>query len=151
MTQVRVEGLDQLARELKRIDPALSKTLRLTNKTVSDKVVTEGRPRIQGLRSPGGSIAQRGLTARATPTQATVVLLGSNRTIRANVFGARSHWAWGHKKRGPGPWQPWLGQSWNPEDLYGLGPALTQVDDRYAVKEYADAYVDALKRGAFPD
>ena len=100
--QVQVEGLADLARELKRIDPALNKQLRLVNKTVSDKVVTAGRPAIQGLPSPGGSIATGGLTARATPTQATVVLAGRNRTIRANVFGAQSHWVWGHKKRGRG-------------------------------------------------
>ena len=47
--QVQVEGLADLARELKRIDPALNKQLRLVNKTVSDRVVTAGRPAIQGL------------------------------------------------------------------------------------------------------
>ena len=101
--------------------------------------------------SPGGSIATSGLTARATPTQATVVMAGRNKTIRANVFGTQTHWVWGHKKRGRGPWQPWLGTGWKPEDLYGFGPALTDVVDRYAVREYADAYVDALKAGAFPN
>ena len=40
---------------------------------------------------------------------------------------------------------------WQPEELYGFGPALTRVVDRYAVKEYADAYMDALKAGAFPN
>ena len=58
--QVQVEGLADLARELKRIDPALNKQLRLVNKTVSDKVVTAGRPAIQGLPSPGGSVATAG-------------------------------------------------------------------------------------------
>ena len=80
-----------------------------------------------------------------------MVLLGSNRTIRANVFGARSHMVYGRRIPGAGPWLPWLGRSWHPEDLYGLGPALTDVVDRFAVKEYADAYIDAVKKGAFPD
>ena len=124
--QVQVEGLSDLARELKRIDPQLNKQLRLVNKTVSQKVVDAGRPAIAGLRSPGGRIAVPGLTARATPTQATVVLAGRNRTIRANVFGTLSHVAWGHKKPGRGPWQPWQGRSWQPEELYGFGPALTR-------------------------
>ncbi len=150
MTQVRVEGLDELARELKRIDPALTRVLAKANKTVSEKAVDLGRPRIQALPAPGGSIATRGLTARATPKQATIALLGSNRTIRASVFGAQTHWAWGHKKRGPGPWQPWLGQSWEPEDLYGLGPALVQTVDQFAVNEYADAYMQGMGK-AFPD
>ena len=47
--QVQVEGLSDLARELKRIDPALNRQLRLVNKQVSDKVVTAGRP---GYRRP---------------------------------------------------------------------------------------------------
>ena len=79
------------------------------------------------------------------------MLAGRNRTIRANVFGTLSHVAWGTKKSGSGPWQSWLGQSWKPEELYGFGPALTGVVDRYAVREYADAYMDALKAGAFPN
>ena len=132
--QVQVEGLADLARELKRIDPALNKQLRLVNKTVSDKVVTAGRPAIQGLPSPGGSVATAGLTARATPTQATVVLAGRNRTIRANVFGAQSHWVWGHKKSGRGPWQPWLGKSdGNPKSC--TGSALPSPDDRHLCGE----------------
>ena len=45
--QVQVEGLADLARELKRIDPALNKQLRLVNKNVSRKVVERA-----GLLSP---------------------------------------------------------------------------------------------------
>ena len=117
--QVQVEGLADLARELKRIDPALNKQLRLVNKTVSDKVVTAGRPAIQGLPSPGGSVATSGLTARATPTQATVVLAGRNRTIRANVFGTQSHWVWGHRRRVVDPGNPGSARVGNPKSSTG--------------------------------
>ena len=150
MTQVVVKGLDELRRELRRIDPKLAKTLQVANKKVSQKIVDQARPKIAGLPSPGGSRAAGGLTARATQTKATVVLLGSNPTIRANVFGALSHVAWGHRKSGRGPWKPWIGNTWQPEDLYGLGPAITQVVDGFALDEYADAWLDGLA-AAFPD
>ena len=52
--EVRVEGLDELARELKRIDPALTKQLRLANKTVSDKM---GHPSPSG--HPGSPLTGR--------------------------------------------------------------------------------------------
>jgi hypothetical protein len=147
---VQVKGLSELARELRRIDPRLAKALTKANKKVSEKVKAEAGPRIQGLPGPGGSKAVSGISARATATKATVVLLGSNPTIRANVFGTLSHMVWGHRKSGSRPFLPWLGQRWDPEELYGVGPALTQVVDGFALDEYADAYMEAL-RAAFPD
>jgi hypothetical protein len=149
-TQVVVRGLDELRRELRRIDPRLAKTLQVANKKVSEKVVSAGAPRIAGLSSPGGTKAMSGLRPRASQSKATVVLLGSNPTIRANVFGTLSHKVFGRNVPGRGPWLAWLGNSWHPEDLYGLGPALTEVADGFALDEYADAWLDALA-AAFPD
>jgi hypothetical protein len=142
--------LDELRRELRRIDPRLAKTLQVANKKVSEKAVSVAGPRIAGLPSPGGSKAVSGLRPRASQSKATVVLLGSNPTIRANVLGALSHKAWGRHRSGRGPWLAWLGNTWSPEDLYGLGPALTQVADGFALDEYADAWMDGLA-AAFPD
>jgi hypothetical protein len=142
--------LDELRRELRRIDPRLAKTLQVANKRVSERVVSKARPAIQGLRSPGGARAQSGLRARASQTKATVVLLGSNPTIRANVFGTLSHKVFGRNVSGHGPFLPWLGDSWMPEQLYGLGPALTETVDGFALTEYADAWMDGLA-AAFPD
>lgn len=135
---------------LRRIDPRLNKALQVANKRVSQKVVDTAKPKIAGLPSPGGSKAMSGLTARAGQNKATVVLLGSNPTIRANVLGTLSHKVWGRHVSGSGPFLPWLGRSWSPEDLYGLGPALTTVVDGFGLDEYADAYMDALAV-AFPD
>lgn len=149
MAQVVITGLDELRRELRRIDPKLAKTLQAANKKVSERVRDKARPEIAGLPSPGGSKAIGGLSARATQSKATVVLLGSNPTIRANVLGTLSHMVWGRSVPGSGPFLPWLGQSWSPEDLYGLGPALTDVVDHFALDEYADAWLDGLA-GAFP-
>lgn len=142
--------MDELRRELRRIDPKLAKTLSVANKKVSERIRDAARPKIAGLSSPGGSRAMGGLTARATPTKATVVLLGSNPTIRANVFGTLSHKVWGRNVSGHGPFLPWLGQSWQPEELYGLGPAITNVVDGFAMDEYADSWMKGLD-AAFPD
>jgi len=78
------------------------------------------------------------------------VLLGSNPTIRANVFGTLSHKVWGRNVSGSGPFLPWIGREWQPEDLYGVGPALTQVLDTFGLDQTADAYMQALA-AAFPD
>lgn len=150
MAQIVIKGLDELRRELRQIDPKLAKTLQKANKTVSERIVSKARPEIAGLPSPGGSKAVGGLSARATQTKASVVLLGSNATIRANVLGTLSHMVYGRRIAGSGPFRAWLGQSWSPEDLYGLGPAITDVVDSFALDEYADAWLDGLK-GAFPD
>jgi hypothetical protein len=91
-----------------------------------------------------------GLRARASQSKATVVLLGSNPTIRANVFGTLSHKVFGRNVSGHGPFLPWLGNSWQPEQLHGLGPALTEVADGFALNEYADAWMDGLA-AAFPN
>lgn len=142
--------MDELRRELRRIDPRLAKTLQAANKKVSERVVASAGPKVQGLRSPGGARAVPGIRPRASQTKATVVLLGSNPTIRANVFGTLSHKVYGRNISGSGPFLPWLGNSWQPEDLYGLGPALTETVDGFALDEYADAWMDALA-AAFPD
>jgi hypothetical protein len=142
--------LDELRRELRRIDPRLAKTLVKAHRTVTEKVVAKGKPAIVGLPSPGGSKAASGLKAGRRQDRGTVILSGGNATIRANVFGTLSHKVFGRNVSGHGPWLPWLGNSWSPEDLYGLGPALREVADGFALDEYADAWLDGLA-AAFPD
>lgn len=139
-----------MRRGLRQVDSRLPKALQQANKQVSNKIVEAARPKVAGLPSPGGTRAMSGLTARATQKSATVVLLGSNPTVRANVLGTLSHKAWGRHVSGSGPFQAWLGQGWSPEELYGLGPAMTDVVDRFGLDEYADAFMDALAV-AFPD
>jgi hypothetical protein len=142
--------LDELARELRRVDPKLTKEISKANKTVSERLVDRARPAVKGLSSPGGSIAQGGIRARATPKKAIVALLGSNETIRASVFGTLSHKVWGRNVTGHGPWLPWVGNQWSPEQLHGLGPAITETVDGFGLDEYADAILQALSQ-AFPD
>ena len=75
---------------------------------------------------------------------------GSSPTLFANVFGTLSHTVFGRRLPGRGPWLPWVGTSWQPEDLHGIGPAITDVADGFALDEYLDAVMHALKP-AFPD
>lgn len=110
----------------------------------------KAKPAVKGLPSPGGSKAVSGIRGNATQKAARITLLGSNPTIRANVFGTLSHTVFGRTIPGSGPWKPWLGKTWQPEDLYGLGPVIKDTADGFALDEYADAISDAFKV-AFPD
>jgi hypothetical protein len=62
MDQVKVEGLAELARRLKAIDPASVKRVRIANNEAANLVITRARPRIP--RRTGK--AQRSLRAAST-------------------------------------------------------------------------------------
>ena len=147
---IRVKGLDEFRRELNRVDKRFGKAFGQANKKVGARVVAKGAPAIRGLPSPGGSKAMSGLKASAKQTKLVVRLNAGNPTIRANVLGTLSHTVWGRTIPGSGPWQPWLGRTWQPEQLYGLGPAITKTMDGFGLDEYLDAILDAIGP-AFPD
>jgi len=90
-----------------------------------------------------------GIRGNASQKAARITLLGSNPTIRANVFGTLSHNVYGRRRGGRGPWQPWLGKTWQLEDLYGLGPVIKDTADNFALDEYMDAIHEAFAV-AFP-
>ncbi len=150
MSGVRIKGLDEFRRELRRADKRMGKAFGKANKKVGDRVVAKGRPAIQRLPSPGGTIAMSGLRSSAKQTKAVIALTAGNPTIRATVFGTKSHMVFGRRISGSGPWKPWIGRSWQPEELYGLGPSIKQTMDGFALDEYMDAVLDALAP-AFPD
>ncbi len=147
---VVVEGLDEFRRELRRVDKRAGKAFQKVNKKVSERVVSKGKPAVRGLSSPGGSIAAGGIRPRARQNRATIAFLGSNPTIRATIFGTRSHMVFGRRISGSGPWRPWIGKSWQPEQLYGIGPVIKTTMDGFALDEYMDSVLDALAP-AFPD
>lgn len=148
---IRLRGLDEWRRELRKVDKRFGKAFGEANKKVGQKVVEKGRPAVKGLRSPGGQVAIPGITASAKQTKAVIRLNNSRApTLFANIFGTLSHQVFGRNIPGPGPFLPWLGRTWQPEDLHGLGPAITDVVDGFALDEYMDAVLDALAP-AFPD
>lgn len=146
---VRVKGLDDFRRELRRADKRMGKAFGKANKKIGEKVVAKGRPSVVGLPSPGGSVSVAGIKASAKQSKA-VIRLTNRKALFANVFGTRSHMVFGRPVPGSGPFRPWLGQSWKPEELYGIGPAIKTVADDFALDEYLGAVLDALGP-AFPD
>lgn len=146
---VRVKGLDEFRRELRRADKRMGKAFGKANKKISEQVVSKGQPMVRGLSSPGGSVSVGGIRASAKQ-KAAVVRLTNQRALFANVFGTKSHMVYGRRISGSGPFLPWIGRSWKPEDLYGIGPAISGVADDFALDEYLDAVLDALGP-AFPD
>lgn len=150
MAEIVVKGLDDFRRDLRRVDKRLPKALQQAHKKVAQRVAEKAKPAVKGLSSPGGSRAMSGIRGNATQKAARITLLGSNPTIRANVFGTLSHTVFGRSVGGSGPWKPWIGSSWTPEQLYGLGPVIKDTADGFALDEYADSILDAFKV-AFPD
>lgn len=144
-----VKGLDDFRRDLRRVDKRLPTALQKAHKKVAQRVAEKGKPAVKNLSSPGGSKAMSGIRGNATQKAARITLLGSNPTIRANVFGTLSHTVFGRSVPGRGPWKPWIGNKWQPEDLYGIGPVIKDVADNFALDEYADEIHDAFKV-AFP-
>jgi hypothetical protein len=128
----------------------MGKAFGVANRKVSERVVSRAGPAVKGLSSPGGGLAQSGIKASSKQNAAVVRLLGSNPTLFANVFGTLSHKVFGRNVSGSGPWKPWLGRSWSPEDLHGIGPVIRDVADGFALDEYMDALLDAVS-AAFPD
>jgi len=128
----------------------MGKAFGIANKKIGEQVASKARPAVKSLPTPGGSIAQSGIRSSAKQRAAVIRLLASNPTIRANVFGAKSHMVFGRRVSGPGPWKPWIGRNWKPEDLYGIGPVIRDSADGFILDEYLDAVLDGLSQ-AFPD
>lgn len=150
MAQIVVKGLDDFRRDLARVDKRLPKAIQAAHKKVAQRVSEKAKPAVQALSSPGGAKAMAGIRGNATQKAARITLLGSNPTIRASVFGTLSHKVWGRNVSGSKPWLPWIGKSWQPEQLYGIGPVIKDTADGFALDEYADAIHDAFKL-AFPN
>lgn len=148
---VRVRGLDDFRRELRRVDKRFGKAFGKANREVSKRVVDKAKPAVKGLRSPGGQIAIRGIKPSSKQSAAVIRLNNATApTLFANIFGTLSHQVFGRNVPGPGPFLPWVGGTWTPEQLHGIGPAIRDVADGFALDEYMDAVLEALEP-AFPD
>lgn len=150
---IEVDGLDELAKELRRIDPRLSKELTKAHKEISVRVTAKAAARVGGL-GVQSSAAAGGVRARAGQKYGAVALLGSNRFVRAVTMGTKVHWVFGRPVPAEGMarrvFRPWVGTGWTPEEgLYGVSPAIKAALPG-VVETYADRIMEALKP-AFPD
>jgi len=151
---IEVEGLDEFARAMRRVDPRIGKALQKAHKEIAKKVSGKVEGAVGGLGSPQSGAAARGVRPRAGQKEATIALLGSNKFIRAAVMGTQTHWVFGRPVSAASMmrrvWQPWVGNSWTAEEgLYGVSPAITAAIPS-VVETYSDAIDQALSE-AFPD
>ena len=153
---ITVKGLKDFQKDLRGVDPRLAKTLQKAHKNVSTRATDKVRTKVTALPSPGSHRVGRGITPRATQTRAKIAFSTAARTrpLVAHILGADWHPVWGRfvpasqmRRR---LWQPHLGNSWSWPQLYGAGPALREVADKFALDEYADAVMDAMAE-AFPE
>ena len=150
---VVVTGLDQLARELRSVDPRLTKALQKGHKEISTELAQKSQAAVSGLTDAGGRGAS-GIRPRAGQKKATIALLGSNAFTFAAVFGTELHWMFGRpypaSQMSRRAWQPWIGNDWTPEEgLYGVSPVISSAIPSI-LETYGDRVMEALA-GAFPE
>lgn len=155
-TEVRIEGLDDLRKSLRKVSPQLSKALQKAHKAIAQMAVDKIKPAVAGLPSPGGSRAVSGITPRATQKQATVAFSGAanKRPLKGTILGSNTHTLnWPnqrHKKVKTSSmrnrvWQPHLGNRWQPEQLYGAGPVFQQAKAGFIREEYLEGVLKAIR------
>jgi hypothetical protein len=154
--QVRVKGLADFSRDLKRVDTRLAKTLAAANKTVASRVAEKVKPAVRSLAAPASSRTSGGITGRATGRKGKLAFSQAKRSrpLVAHILGADWHMVHGRPVKADSMrsrvWQPHLGSRWSAGDLYGAGPVIVKAADSFIVDEYADAIMDAFAV-AFPE
>ena len=139
-----VKGLDDLRRELRKVDPQLNRGLGRINKEAGELVASESRSRAIGI---GSSAAKGAKSIKASAkSRAVIVALG----------GARAPWEIGSEfgsKQGPGKKQfpPFTGNQWTPNagsSGYFLMPAIRDTRPQFE-RVYLDA-LDGFFKSSFP-
>lgn len=133
--QLRVEGLKELRRELKAVDPQWPRALQKVNKEIAEQVAEGTRANLAGM---GGSAPKVASTVKALAQQARAQVKAggkgdsvAERVAGGNLFGSNRY------KQFPKP------------GLYGIYKALAEMKDDIE-ERYLDMLDDLLKR-AFPD
>lgn len=141
-----VDGLKELARDLRAIDKRLGRELTKTNKVLGQKIKADAAGRIRGL-PPGGHVSSSGassLKLKTSATQASIIEPASNPFIRALEFGTRSHPVFG-RRVSAGSMRRRVFRPHNPEG-YGVRPVVKEwVSSGRADKEYAEALESTLR------
>lgn len=127
----RIEGIDDLRRALRGIDRGLGRAIGQANKRVASVYVDRARPKIPTNQASRTGL-EKGISARARQKDIALAIRSTARrpTIAA-VLGSNVHPVYGRnypqavfRRR---VWQPWLGNNWRPQDLYGIGPVFRDV------------------------
>lgn len=151
--QLVINGLDELRAEFRALNRKLPRAIGKAHKRMADRLLPEVQSTTRSLPSPGGSKAK--ITTSGTQKKASVVFKGGkNGAAIANVLGANRHRVFGrwyptsvlelHGSRNR-VWQPHLGNSWKPEELYGVGPVFKKWRDNFQMDEYRKALTEVLR------
>lgn len=138
---IHVEGLTQLNRALKQMEPGLQAEFREANKEVATTVAQHAKSKAMSL---GGVAAKTAPDITAT--------YSVSRSAGVSFGGARAPWGAGAEFGGRGrpttqQFQPWLGNG--PGAGYFVYPTIR--DDAELIEQHYTKAVDDLIRRAFPD
>lgn len=150
--KVKVDGLDQFRREIKRVDRELGKDLRRIHVKVAELVADKAK-----AASPDREA--QGIKGRGTQKAALVRVSATARNPRVlGVFmGMRRRSGWyaniRYRQSRARQFDPWVGSQWDPGERggepYFIGDAInSSVDD--VIELYGDEIMDLAAR-AFPD
>lgn len=151
---VNVKGLNELRRELKKLDQADSsewrKALSKVNYDVARLVVGKAKPRMAGLPGPG-SRSSASLTASKSGVAARLAFGGARAPFAEGVeFGSARNIPRRTARgtvRGWNQFQAWRGNG--PDAGYALFPTIRESTEEI-VEMYGDA-IDEVMQAAFPD
>lgn len=141
-----VDGLKELARDLRSVDKRLGRELTRTNREFGKKVLDDARRQMGGL-PPGGSVAASGaasLKLKTSPTMASLIEPASNPFVRALEFGTTTHVVFGRRVTA----ESMRRRVFEPHNRegYAVGPTVDEwVRSGRADKEYGQALERTLK------
>jgi hypothetical protein len=138
---VRVIGLADFRRELRRMSATLPRELRSANLSAAKLVADEARPRAQ---------AQGGVARKTAPS---IKALAQQRGAAVRIGGVRYPFALGAEfgSKGYRQFKPWRGNQWSPDQGsvgYFLHPAVR--DTRRRVIDLYGDLIERLAARAFP-
>jgi hypothetical protein len=148
---LEVEGLDELRQQWRTIEPRVGSAFSKAYRQVAKAAEPEARRNLASIGAPSADMRNldKGIKATARETYAALNVRSTpDRPTIAAVLGANIQTVFGRKypmevlkKR---PWLPWLGAGWQPEDLYGIGPALMSKTLDEVVDIFWEAFSEAL-------
>lgn len=155
MSEVRIRGLQEFRRELRKANGSLSNEMRTIHRRVSDLVAR----RAQASMAGGGrqaSAAAGAIKARATNRSATIDTVAKPPFALGVIWGQRRRSGWYAAKRYEGSsgrqFPKWVGNQWDPGDFggkpYHVGDAINDSLDE--IDEIYLEGIDELTRRAFP-